>query len=151
MLLNFKLEELIMSKEINLLGSEFVSFTEERLMKRITILNDIIADPDALDEEIAGAAMKRKEVKELLSVFAMVKQVGMDPSGMSAYDVLDIVIQASTGKTADQVAKQTSGGALAQSLGERTAKAIDTTKKVTKKGAGGLGSWLTKWAYGDIK
>jgi hypothetical protein len=140
-----------MSKEINLLGSEFVSFTEGRLMVRLNILNGIIADPDAMDDEIASAALKRKEVKQLLSVFAMVKEVGMDPSGMSAYDVLDIVIQANTGKSADQLAKQTSGGALAQSLGERTSNVVNTTKKTTKKAAGGIGSWLTKWAYGDIK
>lgn len=138
-----------MSKETNLLGSKFVGFTEERLMKRLGILNNIITDPDALDEEIAESALLRKEVKELLAVFAMCKDAGLDPSGMTAFEVLDIVIKAThDGRSAEQLMKQTAGGAIGQSLIERTSSAAKTTKQVAKKGAGGIGAWLQKWAYG---
>jgi hypothetical protein len=138
-----------MSKEINLLASQFVGFTEPRLMKRLNILNSIITDKDALDEEIADAALKRKEVKELLSVFAMVRSVGVDPDGMTAFEVIDTVTKATTGRSAEQLVKQTTGGAMGQALVEKTSGAVKRTKEVTKKASGGLGAWLMKWSQGQ--
>lgn len=134
-----------MTKQIDLANSKFVGFTEPRLMKRLQILNGIIADADALDDEIADAAMARKEVKQLLSMFAMCHKLGLDTSDMSAADVMENT----TGQSIESLQKQTSGGALGQAIVERTKSATEKTKAATKKGAGGVGSWLLKWAQGE--
>jgi hypothetical protein len=133
-----------MTKQIDLANSKYVGFTEERLMVRLNILNSIVADPDALDDEIADAAMSRKEVKELLSMFAMCKNLGLDVSGMSAADI----IEQTTGQSITTLQKQTIGGQVAVGLGERTKAVTETTKQTAKKAAGGLGKWLNKWAQG---
>lgn len=133
-----------MTKQIDLANSKFVGFTEERLMVRLNILNDIISDVDALDDEIADAAMSRKEVKQLLAMFTMCHDMGLDTSGMSAADIME----QTTGQSIFALQKQTIGGTLAIGLGDRAKAVTETTKKTAKKTAGGLGSWLSKWAQG---
>lgn len=134
-----------MTKQIDLANSKFVGFTEARLMVRLNILNDIIADADALDDEIADAAMSRKEVKQLLAMFTMCKDLGLDTSGMSGADI----IEQTTGQSIFALQKQTIGGVVAVSLGDRAKAVTDTTKKTAKKTASGIGSWLSKWAQGE--
>ena len=134
-----------MTKQVDLANSKFVGFTEERLIKRFYILSDIISDADALDDEIADAALSRKEVKELLAMFTMCRNLGLDVSGMSAADI----IEQTTGQSIFALQKQTIGGVVAVSIGDRAKTITETTKKTAKKTAGGLGSWLSKWAQGE--
>jgi hypothetical protein len=134
-----------MNNQIDLANSKFVGFTEERLLVRLDILNTLITDPNALDDEIAESALLRKEVKQLLAMFKSCQDLGLDTSGMSAADI----IEQTTGQSILSLQKQTTGGVLAVSLADKAKSATETTKKTVKKGAGGLGAWLSKWATGE--
>lgn len=134
-----------MTKQIDLANSKFVGFTEERLMVRLNILNTIISDINALDDEIADAAMSRKEVKQLLAMFEMCHNLGLDTSGMSGADI----IEQTTGQSIFALQKQTIGGQVAIGIGDRVKSVTETTTKTARVGAGKLGGWLSKWAQGE--
>lgn len=127
-----------MYKSIDIASSRFVGFTKERLEIRYQIFSDIIEDKEALDVEIAEAATLRREVTELLEVFNSVEELGLDPSGMSAADILEIV----TGESIDRLQKQTGGGLLAQDIVEKSSSAVKATTQATKKGINNFATWL---------
>lgn len=132
-----------MSQPINLLKSRFVAYTELRLVKRMEIYTSIINDQEALDDEIAEAAKCRKEVRELLEIFKTMQSMGLDTDGMTAYDIIDTVLQANGDKNADYYAKVTPGGMLAQDIMDKSLGVTKTAVDGTKKALNGFASWLS--------
>lgn len=127
-----------MYKNVDIANSKFVGFTKPRLEKRLSILTDIIIDVDALDDEIAEAALLRKEVKELLSVFAECEKLGLDTSGMTAADILESV----TGESIEKLQKKTPAGDITQDVLDKTTQVVKKTSTVTKRSLNVFGSWL---------
>jgi len=127
-----------MYKSVDIANSKFVGFTEERLQIRLDVLSETIADPNALDYEIAVAATERREVKECLAVFDTIWSLGLDPSGMTVADVLE----ETTGDSIEKLQKQTAGGVLAQDMMEKTGALAKKTATATKKHTNRFAKWL---------
>lgn len=127
-----------MFKSVDIANSRFVGFTKERLVKRQQILTSIITDEEALDYEIEEAARLRREAKECLTVFTMVEDLGLDASGMTCADILEMV----TETPIEKLQKQTAGGLLAQDVLEKSSSAVKMTGQATKKGINSFASWL---------
>ena len=127
-------------KSIDIANSTFVGYTEPRLLKRQVYLNSIINDPEGDDWEIIEAVRHRMEVKECLKLFDDVRELGLDPSGMTACDLIETV----SGERIERLQKQTAGGVLASDMMQRTGEVLKKTGAVTKEKTNIFAKWLAE-------
>lgn len=125
-------------KSIDIANSTFVGYTEPRLLKRQAYLNSIINDPEGDDWEIMEAVRHRMEVKECLKLFDDVRELGLDPDGMAAVDIIETV----TGDKIERLQKQTAGGVLASDMMQRTGEVLKKTGAITKEKTNVFANWL---------
>jgi hypothetical protein len=116
--------------------SKYTAYTMKRLDERYELLSNVIAHPDALDDEIADAAIERKKVLACINLFI---EEDIDDPRATAARILNIKF----GDGAVQrLAKRTVGGEVAQDLLSKTGTGLKTTAVVTKKGLNGFATWL---------
>lgn len=133
---------IMIKAKVDLANSKYIGFTEERLVRRYNILSQIVTDEDALDIEIAEAALDRREVKELLQMFRHCHELGLDTEGMTACDILE----ATTGERIEilQRSSHNAGNLMVREGMKKGGEALRTTTQVTKKGLNVFGKWLAK-------
>ena len=115
-------------------ASKFVTYTMERLDKRYDILSTIIADGNALDDEIMDAARQRKEVRLCIELF--LEEDVDDPRATPG------LILNAMGYNVNKLAKRTIGGEIAEDILDKTVGATKATTQATKKGLNSFANWL---------